>query len=187
MLFNNFNPFIKQNIKQLLKKYHPPPANLKDEQINAIKNEMIQSNRAIPVVANCSVLTTLLLDGKLIITITENGHNAINLSNKRPLCPILTVVTNGNYDLAKSLTIWKNVRPIVYDCKLKNETKDVRKRTEKHLQFGLNHAKKFKLVAYGDLVVYCFQSIESNRKNGIEISDSFCVSYVSQENVHLKA
>lgn len=154
-----------------------------DENITFLKREMLDKSQPIHVAINGSVLTSLLLDGKLIIALTESGDIAKQLSHKRPMCPILTVISNRNYELARKLTLWKNIRPIVIgeDWKL---PKNWDAQFEKQLKYGLDFSKNMKLVCVGDLVVYCYGAIEMKNDNQMaEEANSFRVSYVPEETI----
>lgn len=130
---------------------------------------------SVSAIIDCSVRATLQLNAQMMICATTDGRLPIRLAHARPRCPILTVVDQRH--LARALTIYKNLLPVVYvQCRQSED--DALTVIERRLQFGLDWAKEMGALFVGDLVVYCYDHFEG--VSGIDAVTSYHISYVSE-------
>lgn len=167
-------------MKQSLRRYAGRTAETHTDHLNHAKKKILLYQRPI-VVLNLTIVTSLLLGASLIITTVDStGALAIRLSQHRPRCYVLAVLPGGAHALARKLAQWKCIRPVVYDEQTANPP-NWRLRIERQLKFGLNHAKRARMVAAGDLVVYCYNLSEDGASTE---RLSYQTSYLAEEIVH---
>lgn len=180
ILFKRYNRFLKKEIQYKLRKCSKAPKNMNDPTIKDITKKMLQLNQPMPFVINSSILTSFLLDSSLIIAVTVTGEIAVELSNQRPKCQIISVLPHNRMDVARKLVIYRNVIPIAYQGKCAHGDKDIKCK----LNFGLNYAKQIGLVTVGDLVIYCYDST-SNDSTKMEEPNVYQALYVPLKRIEV--
>lgn len=113
------------------------------------------------IITKCAVNTATLLDGQLIVCLSGcKGENAMYLSYQRPMCPIVCITISEF--LARKLTIWKNVLPIVYLPETEAIEQDWKIKLEKQLEFGIKYGRELKVIITGDLVIFGFNGFSDH-------------------------
>lgn len=167
-------------MKRSLRRYAGRTLKTHNEYVKHTKTEMVLYQQP-TIVLNLTIVTSLLLGASLIITTVDStGALAIRLSQQRPRCYILAVLPSGAHELARKLTQWKCIRPLLYEEETSNAS-NWRRQIEKRLKFGLTHAKLARMVAVGDLVIYCYDLKDDNSETE---RLSYQTSYLAEEIVH---
>lgn len=133
---------------------------------------LIQSvtSACMPCGTNSVALASFLLNTKVLIAITKTGRIPIFLTNVVSSCQIIAVTEFD--EIARKLTIWKNMLPIVYPMLKPMSVNDY----DVYAQFGLKYAKVLGLVGVGDAVGYCYDGVEERID---EVPSVFRVVYVN--------
>lgn len=177
VLFKRFNIYLKKQMEHKIKESVKAPKTMNDPILKGITNDILHSNQPVPIVIDSSILTSLILDGHLIIVVTVTGEIAVQLSHQRPRCQIISVLPKEKMDIARKLLLWRNVLPVTYDTETNKQWQtDI---TNK-LHYGLNYAKQMGLVAIGDLVIYCYDS-QANELTKSEQPNVYQAKYIAEE------
>lgn len=180
LLFKRLGQMHVNEMKQSLRRYAGRTSDTYDDYVKQTKSNMMLLQHP-TIVVNLTIVTSLLLGASLIITTVDlTGALAIRLSQQRPRCIILAVLPSGAHELARKLTQWKCIIPVLYD-ELTPNASSWRHEVKKRLKFGLTHAKNARMVAVGDLVIYCYDL----REDGSETEClSYQTSYLAEEIVY---
>lgn len=167
-------------MKQSLRRYAVRTSETHEDYVTQAKTELMLYQ--VPtIVLNLTIFTSLQLGASLIITtVDRTGALAIRLSQQRPLCYILAVLPSDAHELARKLTQWKCIHPVLYEEPPTNPS-NWRHQIENRLKFGLTHAKHARMVAAGDLVIYCY---DIRRDDSETERLSYQTSYLAEEEVH---
>lgn len=185
ILLKRFNTNIRRTIVQSLEAQHERKISmLARDQTNNVPNmytmTILEDKHCdfdfVPTMVDCSVQATLDLNAQMIICASTDGRLPIRLSHGRSHCPILTVVDRRR--LARTLTIYKNVLPVVYAEQSRSKD-DVLIEIRNRLQFGLERAIDMGALIIGDLVVYCYDNFGGESVSGCDAASSNCSSYVT--------
>lgn len=112
------------------------------------------------IIINNILLSSQILNSKIIIVIGDTGETAIRLSKLRPHCPIITVVKCDC--LARRLNIWKGIKPIVFSEEI-SPSLTYEDELKNRCEFGIAFGLKMDWIKQGDLVVLCFKASETQK------------------------
>lgn len=187
ILLKRFNPNIRRTIVQCLEAQHKRTMSVvagdqTNNEPDTYTTRMLEDTNcdfdSVSTIVDCCVQATLDLNAQMIICASKDGRLPIRLAHGRSHCPILAVVDRRR--LARTLTIYKNVLPVVYvQCKQSISDDDVQIELRNRLQFGLDRAKDMGALVVGDLVVYCYDRFGDDSLSDCDAASSHWSSYVS--------
>lgn len=162
-----------QHIGSILRHHLNKTIELDSYKTSTELKDLLEARDPISVVAGSSVFASIVIHAHIIICIAINGKIPTRLSQCRPTCPILAVCKCRK--LARILTIFNNVLPTV--CNEKLNKFNYKDQIQLQLKHGIAVAKQLKLVSFGDLVIYCYDTFE----NSDEEVMTYQTSYLSEE------
>lgn len=166
ILLKKYSPHVRSTLRQQFYKTIDFPKYKSTPEVE----DLLESKDQISVVTSSAVFASIVMHAHIILCISNNGIIPIKISQSRPNCPILTVVTNAK--LARVLTVYRNVLPTVCCIDHLSEA-HYNDRIEVLLKHGIQLAKLLKLVSIGDLICFCFNSLEESDEQVTTFQSTF--------------
>lgn len=171
ILIKKYNPTVRSTLRHEFYKINQ----LRTYQTSPELNDLLEAKNQLSVVAGSSVFASVVLHAHIIVCISKNGKIATKLAQNRPHCPILAVVHSRK--LARILNIYKNILPTVFCENLSG--KSYMDQIAVQLKYGIDVAKRLKLISVGDLVVYCYDTFEKTNED----VTTYQTTYLSEDSV----